>query len=71
MLTAYESQRRLTRNYLEGARKKRLSYTPMGLWEAWTDLDAAMKVYVGSIIGFAVSVSIAAHMATTSANDRS
>lgn len=43
----------------------------MGLWEAWTDLDAAMKVYVGSIIGFAVSVSIAAHMATTSANDRS
>lgn len=71
MLTAYESQRRLTRNYLEGARKKRLSYTPMGLWEAWTDLDAAMKVYVGSIIGFAVSVSIAVRMATTSVNDRS
>ncbi|KAL5114342.1 hypothetical protein ACEQ8H_007779 [Pleosporales sp. CAS-2024a] len=55
VLKAYESQRRLTRNYLEGARKKRLSYTPLGLWEAWTDLDAAMKVYVGSIAGFVLS----------------
>jgi hypothetical protein len=71
VLTAYESQRRLTRNYLEGARRKRLSYTPMGLWEAWTDLDAAMKVYVGSIVGFAVSVSIPAHMTPTPANHSS
>jgi hypothetical protein len=57
VLTAYESQRRLTRNYLEGARRKRISYTPKGLWEAWVDLDAAMKVYVGSIAGFVLSVS--------------
>ncbi|KAF2828040.1 hypothetical protein CC86DRAFT_203503 [Ophiobolus disseminans] len=56
VLTAYESQRRLERNFLEGARKKRLSYTPRGLWEAWTDLDAAMKVYVGSIAGIVISI---------------
>jgi hypothetical protein len=57
VLTAYESQRRLTRNYLEGARKKRLTYTPSGLWQAWKDLDAATKVYVGSIVGFVITVS--------------
>lgn len=57
VLTAYESQRRLTRNYLEGARRRRLQYTPSGLWQAWTDLDAARKVYVGSIAGFVISVS--------------
>jgi hypothetical protein len=56
-LTAYESQRRLTRNFLEGARRKRISYTPRGLWEAWVDLDAAMKVYIGSILGMIISVS--------------
>jgi hypothetical protein len=70
-LTAYESQRRLTRNYLEGARRKRLSYTPLGLWEAWTDLDAAMKVYVGSIAGFVISVSILYATMNGSANQRS
>jgi hypothetical protein len=58
VLTAYESQRRLRRNYLEGARKKRLTYTPSGLWQAWKDLDAATKVYVGSIIGFVITVSL-------------
>ncbi|KAF1914506.1 hypothetical protein BDU57DRAFT_296334 [Ampelomyces quisqualis] len=56
VLTAYESQRRLTRNYLEGARKKRLQYTPLGLWQAWKGLDAARKVYVGSIAGFVISL---------------
>jgi hypothetical protein len=56
VLTAYESQRRLRRNYLEGARKKRLTYTLSGLWQAWKDLDAAMKVYVGSIVGFVITV---------------
>lgn len=58
MLTAYESQRRLTRNFLEGSRKKRISYTPRGLYEAWNDLDPARQVYLGSIIGVIVSVSI-------------
>jgi hypothetical protein len=43
---------------LEGARKKRLTYTPSGLWQAWKDLDAATKVYVGSIIGFVITVSL-------------
>jgi hypothetical protein len=57
VLAAYESQRRLTRNYLEGARKRRLSYTPQGLWQAWKDLDATSKVYIGSIAGFVISVS--------------
>jgi hypothetical protein len=57
VLTAYESQRRLRRNYLEGARKRRLTYTPAGLWQAWKDLDAATKVYIGSVVGFMISVS--------------
>jgi hypothetical protein len=56
VLTAYESQLRLRRDFLEGARKKRVSYTFRGLWEAWSDLDAAMKVYVGSIAGLILSV---------------
>lgn len=57
VLTAYESQRRLRRNYLEGARRKRLTFTPSGLWQAWKDLDAARKVYIGSIAGFLITVS--------------
>jgi hypothetical protein len=57
VLTAYESQRRLRRNYLEGARKRRLTYTPAGLWQAWKDLDAASKVYCGTIAGFVITVS--------------
>ncbi|OAL56330.1 hypothetical protein IQ07DRAFT_4545 [Pyrenochaeta sp. DS3sAY3a] len=55
VLTAYESQRRLERNFLEGSRKKRLSYTPRGLFEAWIDLGAATKVYVGTLIGLVIS----------------
>jgi len=55
VLTAYESQNRLRRNFLEGARKKRISYTPKGLWEAWLSLDAACKVYVGTIAGLVIS----------------
>lgn len=58
MLTAYERQRRLTRNFLEGARKKRLSYTPLGLYEAGKNLDAATKVHVATAIGLIVSVSL-------------
>jgi hypothetical protein len=57
VLTAYESQRRLTRNFLEGARRKRLSYTPQGLWSAWLELDATMKVHICTLTGLAVSVS--------------
>jgi hypothetical protein len=63
VLTAYESQRRLRRNYLEGARKRRLTYTPSGLWQAWKDLDTATKVYIGSVMGFMISVS-RLHIAT-------
>ncbi|KAH8731630.1 hypothetical protein GQ44DRAFT_642883 [Phaeosphaeriaceae sp. PMI808] len=59
VLTAYESQRRLARNFLEGARKKRVSYTPRGLWEAWISLNAALKVYVGSIVGLVLSIFLA------------
>ncbi|KAF2124818.1 hypothetical protein P153DRAFT_379403 [Dothidotthia symphoricarpi CBS 119687] len=55
VLTTYESQRRLTRNFLEGARKKRLSYTPQGLYEAWRNLDASTKVHVATVIGLVVS----------------
>jgi hypothetical protein len=47
----------MTRNFLEGARKKRVSYTPRGLYEAWWDLDAARKVYLGTMIGLVISVS--------------
>ena len=56
VLTAYESQRRMTRNFLEGARRKRISYTPLGLYEAWRDLDAAKKVYFGTLVGLVLSV---------------
>lgn len=56
MLTVYESQRRLTRNFLEGARKKRVSYTPRGLYDAWRGLDAARKVYLATLIGWVVTV---------------
>ncbi|OAG18441.1 hypothetical protein CC77DRAFT_190843 [Alternaria alternata] len=55
VLTAYESQRRMTRNFLEGARRKRISYTPLGLYEAWRDLDAAKKVYFGTLVGLVLS----------------
>lgn len=48
----------MTRNFLEGARKKRISYTPRGLLEAWLDLDAATKVYIGTLIGLTISVCI-------------
>jgi hypothetical protein len=56
VLTAYESQRRLTVNFLAGARRKRISYSPKGLYEAWLDLDAASKVYVVTVVGLVVSV---------------
>ncbi|KAJ4373254.1 hypothetical protein N0V83_003548 [Neocucurbitaria cava] len=56
VLTVYESQRRLTRNFLEGARKKRVSYTPRGLYDAWRGLDAARKVYLATLIGWVVTV---------------
>ncbi|CAO2652563.1 Nn.00g008460.m01.CDS01 [Neocucurbitaria sp. VM-36] len=56
VLTAYESQRRLRRNFLEGARKKRVSYTPRGLYDAWRGLDAARKVYLGTLIGWIVTL---------------
>ncbi|KAF2683678.1 hypothetical protein K458DRAFT_339737 [Lentithecium fluviatile CBS 122367] len=55
VLKAYESQRRLQKDFLAGARKKRLSYTPCGLFEAWMDLDAAAKVYVGTCVGLVLS----------------
>ena len=56
VLTAYESQRRMTRNFLEGARKERMSYTPAGLCRAWKNLDAASKVYVLTLMGLIISV---------------
>jgi hypothetical protein len=56
VLTAYESQRRLTRNFLEGSRKKRIYYTPRGLFEAWRRLDAAKQVYLGTILGLVISM---------------
>ena len=48
----------MTRNFLEGARRKRISYTPRGLIEAWFDLDAAKKVYIGTLVGLTISVCI-------------
>ncbi|KAF2194604.1 hypothetical protein K469DRAFT_725886 [Zopfia rhizophila CBS 207.26] len=56
VLKAYESQRRLKRNFLEGARKKRLDFTLRGIYEAWLDLDAAAKVYVGTVAGLIISL---------------
>ncbi|EOA85300.1 uncharacterized protein SETTUDRAFT_90966 [Exserohilum turcica Et28A] len=55
VLTVYENQCRMTRDFLEGARKKRISYTPRGLYEAWRDLDPAKKVYVGTVAGLVIS----------------
>ncbi|KAJ4288500.1 hypothetical protein N0V90_011736 [Kalmusia sp. IMI 367209] len=56
VLKAYESQRRMKRDFLAGARKKRLSYTPKGLFEAWVDLDASAKVYIGTVVGLVISL---------------
>jgi len=56
VLTAYESQRRMTRNFLEGSRKKNISYAPRGLYQAWTDLDAAGQVYFWTLVGLVLSV---------------
>ena len=47
----------MTRNFLEGARKERMSYTPKGLCRAWKNLDAASKVYVLTVLGLIISVS--------------
>lgn len=52
----YEAQRRMTRNFLEGSRKKRLSYTPRGLWEAWKAVDPAKKIYFGTIAGLVITL---------------
>lgn len=46
----------MKKDFLAGARKKRVSWTPKGLFEAWLDLDAAAKVYVGTVVGLIVSV---------------
>jgi hypothetical protein len=48
----------MTRNFLEGARRKRISYTPLGLYEAWRDLNAAKKVYFGTLVGLVLSVCV-------------
>ncbi|KAF2265181.1 hypothetical protein CC78DRAFT_208083 [Lojkania enalia] len=55
VLKAYESQRRLRRDFLEGARKKRFRFTPHGLYDAWLGLDATAKVYVGTVVGLILS----------------
>lgn len=55
----------MTRNFLEGARKERLNFTPSGLWRAWQRLDAASKVYVLTVMGLIISVS---HLNTSSAD---
>ncbi|KAF2492512.1 hypothetical protein BU16DRAFT_564963 [Lophium mytilinum] len=55
LLKYYESQARLARNYTEGARKKRVIWSPKGLLEAYLRLDAAAKTYVGIILGLAIS----------------
>ncbi|KAF1998435.1 hypothetical protein P154DRAFT_578018 [Amniculicola lignicola CBS 123094] len=55
VLKAYESQRRLKTDFLAGARKKRFSFTPRGLWDAWLQIDASMKVFVGTIVGLVIS----------------
>jgi hypothetical protein len=46
----------MTRNFLEGARKERIQYTPTGLWKAWINLSAATKVYMLTVVGLIVSV---------------
>ncbi|KAF2196743.1 hypothetical protein GQ43DRAFT_241141 [Delitschia confertaspora ATCC 74209] len=55
VLKAYESQRRLRTNYLELARKKKVMMTPRGLYEGWLDLDAAAKVYVGTVVALIIT----------------
>lgn len=56
VLNTYESQRRMTRNFLEGSRKKNTSYTPRGLYHAWMELDAAGQVYCWTLVGLVLSV---------------
>lgn len=56
VLTVYENQHRLAENFLDAARKKRVSWTPKGLWEAWQATDAAEKVAIGTLVGLLVSV---------------
>ncbi|CAI6336552.1 unnamed protein product [Periconia digitata] len=55
VLKVYEVQRRLQKDFLAGARKKRLTYTPRGLFEAWLDLDASAKVRVATVVGLILS----------------
>jgi hypothetical protein len=56
VLKAYETQRRLRKNFLEVARKKRVALTPRGVCEAWLDLDATEMVYIGTITVLVISV---------------
>lgn len=57
----------MTRNFLEGARKERTSYTPSGLCKIWRTLDAASKVYVLTVLGLIISVrSFSVHVITNS-----
>ncbi|KAF2749290.1 hypothetical protein M011DRAFT_465727 [Sporormia fimetaria CBS 119925] len=55
VLKAYESQRRLKRDFVEGARKKRLVLTPRGLFEAAATADVTTKVYIGTVCGLVFS----------------
>ncbi|KAF2815611.1 uncharacterized protein BDZ99DRAFT_457588 [Mytilinidion resinicola] len=55
LLKYYESQERLARNYTEGARKKRITWTPKGILEAYLRLDAAAKTYAWIVVGLAIS----------------
>ncbi|KAF1980305.1 hypothetical protein BU23DRAFT_522344 [Bimuria novae-zelandiae CBS 107.79] len=56
VLKAYESQRRMKKDFLAGARKRRHSWGPNGLIEAWLGLDAAAKVYAATVIGLVISL---------------
>ncbi|KAF2008918.1 hypothetical protein BU24DRAFT_497519 [Aaosphaeria arxii CBS 175.79] len=56
VLKAYESQSRLQTNFLASARRKRFSCTPRGLYDAWLGLDAAAKVYFGSVLGLLITM---------------
>ncbi|KAF1952118.1 hypothetical protein CC80DRAFT_180269 [Byssothecium circinans] len=55
VLKAYESQRRMKKDFLAGARKQRIAYTPRGLLEAWLALDAAAKVNYGTCMLLLIS----------------
>ncbi|KAF2641845.1 hypothetical protein P280DRAFT_286466 [Massarina eburnea CBS 473.64] len=55
VLKVYESQRRMKRDFLAGARKERITYTPKGLFKAWLALDAASKVNYGTCAGLVIS----------------